>query len=103
MHRKKVTHNPSLTIDQTYPKHEKHVLYLYEVFKNLTLSPPKVSVRSPDKRTGKIYSTIRFRTRSLPCLISYFEMFYVPTMTGNYVKSIPKNISEFLTPRALAQ
>lgn len=50
MRRKKATHNPNLAIDQTYPKHKNHVLYLYKVFKNLTLSSPKVSVRSPDKQ-----------------------------------------------------
>lgn len=103
MRRVKVTHNPSLAIDQTYPKHEEHVMYLYEIFKNITLSAPKVSVRSPDKRTGKVYSSMRFRTQALPCLIPYFELFYIPTASGGFVKTVPNNIHEFLTAQGLAQ
>lgn len=103
MRRPKVTHNPSLAIDQTYPKHEEHVFYLYDIFKNLTLSPPKVSVRNPDKRTGKVYSSMLFITRALPCLIPYFELFYVPSANGGHIKTVPKNIHEFLTAQGLAQ
>jgi hypothetical protein len=98
----KFTHNPVLTIEQAFPKHEEHVNYLYTIYKNLTLSGPKIIYRKPDKRTGKIYNAIRFRTRALPCLIPIFELFYIPQEHGSYRKTIPENIHEYLTARGLA-
>lgn len=103
MRRKKITHNPDLTIDQRYPKHLEYVLHLYEIYKSLTLKEPKIIARKPDKRTNKIYSTIRFRTRALPCLVMYFDIFYKISAEGKYKKVIPHDIHKYLTSRGLAQ
>ena len=70
-----ITHNPVLKIDQTYPRHEDYVLDLYRIYKSFTLSPPRIITRKPETRTNKIYSTMRFRTRALPCLVPYFKLF----------------------------
>lgn len=58
---------------------------------------PVILTRKPDKRTGKIYKSIYFRTLTLPCLNEYHNMFY-----KNKVKIIPENIDKLLTPIGLA-
>ena len=80
-----------LQIEQTYPKHEQYVLSLYSVFISLMKNGnvPKVQHRKPDKRGGKIYSTIRFSTRHLPCLNEFFDLFYLPDGMGKYKKTVP--------------
>lgn len=96
--RRKSTYNPRLSINQTYPKRLDYVNHLYEIYANLVLQNPKIFVRKPDVRTGKVYSSICFRTRALPCLVPIYEIFY----TENRKKVIPKNIGELLTARSLA-
>ena len=92
------TSNPTLTIEQTYPKRLDYVNHLYEVYANLVVQKPSIVVRKPDVRTGKVYSTIRFWTRSLPCLVPIYEIFY----TENRKRILPNNIGELLTARSLA-
>ena len=97
--RRKNTYNPTLTIEQTYPKRADYVNHLYEIYANLVLQrEPKIVVRKPDVRTGKVYSSIRFSTRSLPCLIPIYEIFY----TENRKRRLPNNIGELITARSLA-
>ena len=48
-------------------------------------------------RAGKPFYGLEFVTRSLPCFIEIYNIFYV-----NGVKVIPKNIYELLTPIAFA-
>ncbi len=91
------THNTRLRFDQTFPTHAPYLMYLYSKIYNLTGSGPKIYIRKPDLRTNKIYSSIAFKTYSLPCLNYYYELFYL-----NGTKIIPKNIAELLTPRSLA-
>lgn len=79
--------------------HETYLLHLYGIFKHFCVLGPKIGVRSPDKRTGRIYSNIRFVTYSLPCFNSYHELFYVER---GGVKRIPLNIGEHLTAVGLA-
>jgi ubiquinol-cytochrome c reductase cytochrome b subunit len=56
-----------------------------------------------NKPDGKTYTTLAFRTFTLEVLYPYATMFYnVDPDTGKYVKFVPSNISELLTPRALA-
>lgn len=50
-----------------------------------------------DKRTNKVYTSIRIFTYSLPCSNYYHELFYV-----NGVKKVPLNIGELTTPFGLA-
>ena len=61
------------------------------------LSPPKSTNRKPDKRTGKIYNSLIFKTRMLPCFNYLWDLFYI-----DKVKIIPSNIGLLLTEVALA-
>lgn len=102
--RSSATANSVLQIEQTYPKHEEYLLHLHSLFITVLKegSQPSVIVRKPDKRTGKVYSTIRFRTCHLPCLNEFFELFYIANGTGGYTKVVPKTISKYITPASLA-
>jgi hypothetical protein len=77
--------------------HKEYLLGLYEQFKDLCPAGPKVHNSQPDKRTGKVYSTIRFYTYSLPCFNQLYNLFY---LDGR--KLVPQNIAELLTLRGLA-
>jgi len=57
MERVKPTHNPRVRLDQTYPNHEEFLLSLYENFKELIGTPPKILERKPYKRYNKKYKT----------------------------------------------
>lgn len=95
--RSKPNHNSRLRFDQTFPNHAFYLTSLYTHFKDLTSKCPSVTIRQPDKRTGKVYSTISFKTLSFPCLNTFQELFYKDNK-----KIIPNNIGELLTARALA-
>jgi hypothetical protein len=77
--------------------HEEYLLHLYKLFQSYCMAEPKTSIRSPSKQTGKVYSSIRFDTRALPCFNELYELFYV-----NGKKVIPSNIFDLLTPLGLA-
>jgi hypothetical protein len=66
LERPKPFHNTRLRFDQTFPTHATYLMYLYNNFYNLTGSGPKVYIREPDLRTNKVYSSIAFKTYSLP-------------------------------------
>jgi hypothetical protein len=97
LERRKTTHNTRLRIEQAYPEKESYLLSVYELFKFLTFSPPKIVIRKPDKRTGKIHKSMSFKTVHMPCLNYYYDLFY-----DNSIKVIPENIHELLTARGLA-
>lgn len=94
--KKSISHNAHLYFVQGLI-HEGYILHLYELFKDFCYSATKYSDPKPDRRTGKIYSSVYFYTYSLPCFNKYHELFYV-----NGVKKIPLNIGDLLTPLALA-
>lgn len=104
MHRSTPTANSVLQIEQTYPKHEEYLVHLYNLFTPLLKegNEPKIVSRNPDKRTEKVYSTIRFQTRSLPCLNDFFELYYISNGMGRYTKIVPKTISKYITATGLA-
>ena len=77
--------------------HKEYLMHLYDLFKNYCGTAPIVNNPSPDKRTGKIYQTIRFSTFSLPCFDNLLNLFY---LEGK--KLIPGNIGDLLTPLGLA-
>lgn len=91
--RVKPTHNARVRFDQVYPDHFEYIDLLYSIFDNLTSSEPKINTRKLDSRTCKIYSSIAFKSRNIPCLNPFYEMFY-----KNRVKVITDNRSELLTP-----
>ena len=86
-----------LILDQTFPAHAFYLTTLYIKFQNLFGTAPRVVIRKPDKRTGKVYSSIRCVTLQYPCLGTVHKMFY-----DGKVKVLPTNIGELLTARALA-
>lgn len=87
MERVKSTHNTRLRFDQNFPYHAPYLTHLYVLFKNLVGAVPKVHVRKPDKRTGKSYASIAFKTLRYPCFNYYYDLFYI-----NGVKGVPFNI-----------
>lgn len=95
--RVKSTHNTRLRFDQTFPYHAPYLTRLYMLFKNLVGAAPKINIRKADKRTGKSYVTISFKTLRYSCFNYFYDLFYV-----NGVKVVPFNIKELLTARALA-
>lgn len=94
--RKLTTRNARLSFDQSIA-HEEYITSLHDIFKDFCTLPLRYNTRKPDSRTGKIYTSIVFKTFSLPCFNYYHELFYV-----NGVKIIPLNIGELLTPVSLA-
>jgi hypothetical protein len=48
-------------------EHKDYLLHLFEKFSDYCRMAPKTIIRAPDKRTGKLYSSIYFNTLSLPC------------------------------------
>lgn len=76
--------------------HEDYLLHLYELFKEFCLQAPKSYTRSPDKRTGKAYSRISFKTRAFPCFTDLYNLFYVEGK-----KIVPMNIGDLFTPMSL--
>ena len=82
-------------------------MFLYDIFSNLCSKAPRVTSRKPDKRTGKIYKTVAFKSlniESTGALNYYSELFYIFKNEGKRkkFKIVPDNIIELLTPRALA-
>ena len=65
----KATSNSNIRVrfEQSISIHSEYTYFLYELFKAYTLSPPKSTDRKSDKRTGKIYNSLVFKTRMLPC------------------------------------
>ena len=77
--------------------HKEYLMHLYDLFKIYCGTAPKTISPAPDKRTGKIYETLRFYTFSLPCFDNLLNLFY---LEGK--KIIPGNIGDLLTPLGLA-
>jgi len=102
MERDKPTHNPRIRFDQTYPGHEEYLYSLYEIFKDLTGTPPKIHTRKPDKRTNKNYQTIAFKSLRKPFFNYYYDLFYKYDESGKRYKVVPNNIKELLNAKALA-
>lgn len=95
--RAKINHSPRLRFEQSFPQHAAYLTNLYVIYMNLVGKHPTVITRKPDRRTGSIYSTIRFSTLAFPCFTYYFDSFYVENR-----KIVPSNIVNLLTARALA-
>jgi hypothetical protein len=88
--------NVRLRFDQSIV-HSSYLNFLYEKFKEYTLTPPKFTKSKPDKRTGQIYYSLIFKTRLLPCFNYLWDLFY-----KDGKKIIPSNIKDLLTEVGLA-
>lgn len=91
------TFNTRLRLEQSYPDKEDYLMNLFELYKPLVTNYPQVIERKPDIRTGKVYKSIYFKTRSFNCFNYYHDLFYL-----NKIKIVPKNIQNLLTARGLA-
>lgn len=58
LERSKPSHNARLRLEQTFPTHASYLTMIYGIFYSLTSSGPSVLIRSPDKRTGKVYRSL---------------------------------------------
>lgn len=73
------------------------LLNLFKLYLPLVLSYSKIIIRKSDKRTGKVYKSIAFKTSKMDCFNEYHNLFY-----KNKKKVVPKNIRVLLTTRGLA-
>ena len=73
-----------------------HVFELFKPYLSKDFYPKKRSFT--DKRSNKKYSSVQFATLSLPCFNYYKDLFY----NSNYLKIVPSNIQNLLSPRGLA-
>ena len=72
---------------------------LNEIMIGLLLGDGQIQKRSfSDKISNKKYSSVQFATLSLPCFNYYKDLFY----NSNYLKIVPSNIQNLLSPRGLA-
>jgi LAGLIDADG DNA endonuclease family protein len=74
LERIKFSYNTRLRIEQSYPEKEKYFNSLYSLFEPLVTMSPVILTRKPEKRTGKIYKSIYFRTLTLLCLNKYHDI-----------------------------
>ena len=86
-----------LRFDQSISIHSEYIYFLYDLFKDFTLSPPKSTNRRTNERVKDAYNSLIFKTRMLPCFNYLWELFYI-----NKVKTIPSNIGDLLTKVAVA-
>jgi hypothetical protein len=75
--------------------HKDYLLHLFDLFSIYCRTAPKTQSRVT--RPGMEYSSVYFRTYSLPCFNEFLDLFY---LEGK--KIIPNNIGELLTPLGLA-
>jgi len=95
--RSKPNHNVRLVFDQSEAEHSEYLKYLFTLFEPYVGTPPKTTDRTPDKRTGKVYNSLYFKTLAFPCFNFLVDLFY-----PKGVKVIPPTIGELLTPIGLA-
>ena len=77
-------------------QHKEYLFHLYEIFKKFVNTPPKESICF-DKRTKRYYKRWSFATTQQSCFRFYGQQFY-----SCGVKTVPKRIGKWLTPRAFA-
>lgn len=69
---------------------EEYFLQLFSIFQPFCLSNFKI-YSYVDKRTGKIYTSLSFRTRALPIFTEFYNMFYI-----NKIKIVPSQREWFI-------
>jgi hypothetical protein len=66
-------------------------MFLYRLFEPFVGTAPRATQRKPDKRTGKTYDSLQFKTLAFPCFNHLRDLFY-----SQGVKIVPINIGELL-------
>lgn len=83
-------------------KHASYFFHLYNLFEPYVGTSPDVTTVY-NKKTKSDNMIIKFKTQSLPLFVYYYNMFYkLNSSTGGFVKCIPANIEELMTPVVLA-
>ena len=78
-------------------QHKDYLFHLYDIFKNLTPSPPVRYEFLDSRNPGKKYFRWSFATTQQACFRFFAHQFY----DGNK-KKVPKLIHKWLTPRSIA-
>jgi hypothetical protein len=82
-----------------------YLTHLFKLFEPFTDSGIK-HLEVKDKKTGKSYTTVRFKTTMLPLFIYYHKLFYVFDASTQdrkkNIKIVPDNIESLMTPVVLA-
>lgn len=79
-----------------------YLTHLFKLFESLTDSGIS-HLEVKDKKTGASYMTVRFKTTMLPLFVYYHKLFYIfDELTQRYVKIVPVNIDNLMTPVVLA-
>lgn len=73
--------------------------WVYEFFKDFTNKG--LIIRNNKRRNSRYYISYEFQTKTLPVFNYYHSLFYFQT-SGKYVKIVPENIRELMTPIVLA-
>lgn len=81
--------------------HHDYLLQKYNILKNICGSPPIYS-KVYDSRTEKHYERWYFNSLTFAGLNPLARAFYVIGPSGRWIKDVPTNIAEILTPRAVA-
>lgn len=92
----KANHNSGKAIiafQQTFPAHMYYLFFIYYFLSSLVRTGPRLQVRKPDVRTGKIYMTLGFGTRYFSFLYDYYNMFYIIDTNGKRRKIVPANLA----------
>ena len=82
-------------------KHSAYLMHLFNLFEPYTNTKP-TSISVYNKQTKTNNEVWRFKTVSLPQLLYYYELFYKADSEGKFIKIIPLNIEELMSPVALA-
>lgn len=78
-------------------KQKEYVAWKYNIFKNWSLTPPKISYRYKDNGDGKYEKSWWFRTVRHPKITEYRKIFY-----PRHRKIVPENIEDLLDVLAVA-
>lgn len=85
-------------------EHKPYLDHKFSILESLCIpgSLPSYS-KTLDERTNKLSERWYFNTLTQDCLRFYGNMFYTYDKTkGRFIKDVPKNLSQHLTPRAIA-
>lgn len=81
--------------------HISYILHLYGLFEPYTDSPVR-TIDTYNKKTNTHHTQVGFKTASLPLFLVYHKMFYTDEKSKRYIKIVPSNIEDLMSPIVLA-